>query len=115
METKIFSVYDEASEAYMMPFYSWQNASAIRAVVQQMQDPQSMLSLHPKDFSLYHMGSFNDQDGKIDAISPPILIGRLTDYLELAISTSMSGSTSPIARPEGNSDANSWIKESDPT
>lgn len=82
MNTKIYSIYDEASQAYMMPFFSPQNASAIRAVVTQLKDPNSMLAHNPEDFTLYCIGGYNDQTGLIDNnMQNPELIGKLVDYV----------------------------------
>jgi len=86
MITKIFSIYDEATQAYMMPFFSPQNASAIRAIVTQLRETESMLAHNPEHFSLYCLGSFNDQNGQLDIMEEhPELIGKMTDYLELSI------------------------------
>lgn len=86
MNTKIFSIYDAASQAYMMPFFSPQNASAIRAVVSQLKDPNSMLALNPADFTLFCVGSFDDQTGLINiGQEHPEIIGKCVDYLDLSI------------------------------
>ena len=85
METKIFSVYDTATAAYMQPFFTHQNASAIRMIVQTLKDPNSMCAQHPKDFTLYCIGHFDDQTGIIIPINPNELVGKLVDYLDLSI------------------------------
>lgn len=85
MITKIFSIYDEATATFMLPFYSPQTASAVRLVVVQLKDTNSMLSQHPIDYTLYEMGTFDDQLGIIIPLEPMALIGKLVDYLELAI------------------------------
>lgn len=95
MNTKIFSIYDEASQAYMMPFFSPQNASAIRAVVTQLKDPNSMLAQHPDDFTLYAVGFYDDRTGLIEANTVPELVGKLVDYLDLSI----GGTRAPYAHP----------------
>jgi len=104
MNTKIFSIYDEASQAYMMPFFSPQNASAIRAVVTQLKDPNSMLAQHPEDFTLYAIGHYDDQLGVLSTMIPTELVGKLIDYLDLSI----GGTRSALSHPslsDGN-DAN---------
>lgn len=85
MNTKIFSIYDEASQAYMMPFFSPQIASAIRAVVTQLKNPESMIAQHPQDYTLYEVGRFDDALGQIFPELPNIKIAKITDYLEIAI------------------------------
>lgn len=99
METKIFSIYDDKAKAYMMPFYSPQTGSAIRAVVTQLKDPNSMLSQHPNDFTLYEIGVFNDQDGILDPAQPALFVGKLSDYLELSIGQSNGQTSQPLPNP----------------
>ena len=100
MNTKIFSIYDEASQAYMMPFFSPQNASAIRAIVTQLKDPNSMLARNPEDFTLYCVGAYDDQQGVLTTLEPSQLIGKIIDYLDLSIGGSRSALQHPSLADE---------------
>jgi len=81
MITKIFSVLDIKTGAYMQPFFSATIGSAIRSVSDAAMDPQSMLGRHREDFQLYLMGTFDDATGRI---TPEEHITPLGSLLEMA-------------------------------
>lgn len=85
MLTKIYVIHDVVSDAFMSPFYSPQDGSAVRAVVTQLRDPNSMLAQHPADYSLYRIGEFDDQLGVITAVDPIHLVGRVSSFLYAAL------------------------------
>lgn len=78
---KIFSVWDAKTTAYMQPFFSSTIGSGIRAFIDASQDPGTMLAKHPEDFSLQHIGEFDDATGVCTACSP-VSLGSGSDYQE---------------------------------
>ncbi len=80
---KIFAVWDAKTEAYMQPFFSPTLGSGIRAFVDAAGDPQSILSKHPGDFLLHHIGQFEDATGTLIDENPTAL-GSGLDYKEAA-------------------------------
>jgi len=85
MITEIFTIYDDATKIFMSPFFSHTANSAIRSIVTQLKDPNSMLAQNPGDFTLYSLGTYDDHSGLVVPSTPPFRIGILTDYLELSI------------------------------
>lgn len=79
---KIFSVWDAKLEAYMQPFFSPTIPSGIRAFTDAATDPGSMLHKHPGDFSLHHIGEFDDGTGTLTDINP-IALGNGADFIPL--------------------------------
>lgn len=80
---QIFSVWDLKTEAYMQPFFSPTLGSGIRAFNDACQEPNSMLSKHPADFALHHIGNFDDATGTVNDILSTAL-GSGADYMEAA-------------------------------
>lgn len=78
---KIFSVWDSKTEAYMQPFFSPTIGSGIRAFTDACSDPQSMLAKHPGDFSLHHIGEFEDSTGTL-VDQNAVALGNGEDYLK---------------------------------
>lgn len=80
MKVNIYSIYDSAVQAFMQPFFSATDQSAQRAIIDNMSDPraQSMLAKHYQDFSLFHIGTFNDHDGVIEAFVPVMVCTLLS-------------------------------------
>lgn len=61
MISRVFSVYDSAARTYSQPFYSVGRGVALRQFEALVNDGQSTVSRWPKDFSLFELGSFNDE------------------------------------------------------
>lgn len=81
MIVNIYSVKDNQVDSYAAPFTSPTNGSALRAFADHVNDPGSMANKHPQDFALYHLGTFNDQEGTIIA-NMPQRIGTAAEYLK---------------------------------
>lgn len=76
---KIFTSYDEKAQAYLTPFYLPKTAQAIRHFADSINNPETQLYLHPADYSLHCLGTFDDENGelKFDKKS----LGNGVDYL----------------------------------
>lgn len=69
---QIFAVYDKKSVAYANPFFYHQKGQALRAFEDAVNDPQSPLSKHPEDFSIFHIGQWDDATGVITPLPNPV-------------------------------------------
>nr|QJB19204.1 MAG: nonstructural protein [Microvirus sp.] len=76
-----YSIYDEVIQSYYAPFQCINEKDAIRTLSQVLLDKKSKLFLSHQDYSLYHVGSFNDQDGQFSNITPPFLVTRCTQIV----------------------------------
>lgn len=82
MKLEMFSIYDHKALAYIRPFFTPNTAMARRAIIDASADPEHMFHKHPKDFGLYHMGSFDDATGVIETIEPPLALGLVAGLAE---------------------------------
>jgi len=73
MLMQIYSVFDVASGAYMRPFFCQQDGEATRMFSDLCTDAEHPMGKHPKDYSLFRLGSFNDQSALIEGTSPECL------------------------------------------
>lgn len=62
---KIFTSYDEKAQAYLPPFYLPKTAQAIRHFADSINNPETQLHLHPADYSLFCIGTFDDESGEL--------------------------------------------------
>lgn len=76
------SVFDSAAQSYLPPIYYQSVGVALRAFKDAVNDPKSAISTHPKDYSLFHLGSFNDQGAHFDLKSPPVALAGGADLLD---------------------------------
>lgn len=60
---RIYSIYDSAAGIYLPPFLMQRDAMAIRALSDVVNSKEHPIAQHPKDFTLFHLGSFDDSLG----------------------------------------------------
>lgn len=58
-----FAVFDTKAAAYGMPMFMSNQGLAIRGFSDACADQQSTLYLHPEDYNLYHIGSYDPNTG----------------------------------------------------
>lgn len=68
---KAFSIRDVKAEGFNTPFFQSTFGLAERAFKEAANDPQSQISKNKEDFSLYHVGEFNQQTGELTPVIPP--------------------------------------------
>ncbi len=73
MLMQIYSIYDTAVGAYMRPFFSQADGDATRMFSDLCMDAEHPVGRHPEDYSLFRLGGFNDQDGKVIGDGPECL------------------------------------------
>jgi len=67
MLTQIFSVYDSKAEAYMQPFFFQGKGQAVRSFSDLVNDNSTLCGKHPQDFTLFHIGEFDDATGNVSS------------------------------------------------
>lgn len=67
MKLEVFAIHDKATNTFERPFYFLTTAEAIRAFTTECNKRDSMCSIHPYDYSLYRLGSFNQDTGEFEA------------------------------------------------
>lgn len=78
MKMKMYAVKDKKAEAYLQPMSTATDGVAIR-MIQGAMEQDNNLSKHPEDFSLWHIGYYDELTGKIEGLEDIICIGQLTD------------------------------------
>nr|UXQ87940.1 MAG: nonstructural protein [Microvirus sp.] len=65
-----FCVFDEISEAYIPPFFMHKEGQAIRTFADCINSRDHPFSAHPSHYTLFQVGSFDDNNGTFTKISP---------------------------------------------
>lgn len=68
------TVYDEKAEYFIRVFAVATVAEAKRQFEDAVQDRESIMYRHPKDFTLYHVGDFDDDSGQLVQVDRKMLI-----------------------------------------
>ncbi len=62
MLLNMYSVFDSASGIYDRPFFAVSDGAALRSFGDICLDAEHPIGKHPEHYSLFHCGSFNDND-----------------------------------------------------
>lgn len=81
MNDRIFTVYDSKIEAFMPPFYSRTLQSALRSFTDTCQSADHPFAKHPEDYTLFELGSFNDNNASFDIHDTPISIALAIEVI----------------------------------
>ena len=77
MRLNVYTVYDVASGAYMRPFFMQSDGQALRSFGDIVGDADHEIGKHPEDYSLFRIGTFDDNKGKLGEESPECLATAL--------------------------------------
>lgn len=75
-----FTVYDEKAQAYMQPFFEKTLGSAIRAFTDACNNPQTSFFKHPADFTLFHLGDWDDSTAETISLPTPRSLGTALEH-----------------------------------
>lgn len=63
MILQVYCIYDKGINAYAQPFFCRARGEALRNFIEACADPKSPLHNYPIDYSLCHIGSWDDATG----------------------------------------------------
>lgn len=76
----IYTVRDTRTGVYNLPFFCLTELEALRHFERLAKDPNSMVHFAPSDYDLFQTGTFDDQNGKIDAFDTPRHVKKAIDF-----------------------------------
>lgn len=75
MEMKMFSVHDSKAEGFIQPFFAPNDAVASRMFERAANDPTTDISRFAEDYTLFEVGSFDQNTGKCTSLETPKSLG----------------------------------------
>ncbi len=63
MRTQVFSIFDSKAQLFLQPFYSQTTGTALRSFYEAANDENHVFSKHAGDYTLFHLGEFNEETG----------------------------------------------------
>lgn len=82
MMQQVFAVYDSKVKAFLQPFFSQAIGGAVRAFGDEVNTKGSPMNRHAEDFSLHHLGEFDDQTAAFKMLPQPINLGLAASFKE---------------------------------
>lgn len=81
MKLEVFTVSDAAVGAFLPPFFARSRGEAIRMFQDSVADPKSQFGVHAKDYSLYFIGTWSDENGLFSPVDVPDRIAGALDFV----------------------------------
>ncbi|WNK12737.1 MAG: nonstructural protein [Microvirus sp.] len=81
MIIKMFSVRDNAVEAWLQPFFAPTTGAALRSLTEAVNDPSHQFAKHASDYTLWEVGAFDDATGILSY--DPLFPVRVVSCIEL--------------------------------
>lgn len=87
--SKIYSIHDSKAAFFNVPFFQRNHDEAARSFGQIVNDsrPDNLLHQSPADFTLYCLGSFDEQTGELDGNNPAesadLLLEKIANGLDV--------------------------------
>ena len=79
MLTQIYVIHDVKASAYLTPFFLPNDALARRTFSDCANDPEHAFGKHPEDFTLFNLGSFNNETGNMILEPSPVPVCKALD------------------------------------
>jgi len=77
---KVFTVFDAKAESYLPPFYQVSSGMACRVFEDTVNDPGHQFHRHPGDFTLFEVGTFDDQSCTFELLPTPHSLGVAIEF-----------------------------------
>jgi len=71
---KLYSLFDRQTEFFGAPICCINDGDALRSFAQTVTDPQSQVHQYMDDYTLYLLGEFDPETGRIDRCDPPQIV-----------------------------------------
>ncbi|AXL14477.1 nonstructural protein [Microviridae sp.] len=81
MKHLVFSVYDTKAQSYLPPIYFNSTGVALRVFTDTVNDKSTVISKHPEDYCLFHIGSFDDASCTFDLKPAPVALAQANELL----------------------------------
>lgn len=76
----VYSVFDEAANAYLQPFFTPTRALAVRSFAELVNTADHVFAKWPLSFSLVYLGEFDDSTGVVSPLPVPSVIGKAHEW-----------------------------------
>lgn len=80
MKLQVISVYDAKSKAYSPPMTFVALGTATRSFEDEVNNPQSPYNKHPEDYTLFHLGEYDDNNAVFTPLETPYSLGVATVF-----------------------------------
>ena len=80
MRFQMFSVFDAKASSYLPPWFVPNSAVAVRTFTNCANDPAHSFCVNAEDYTLFHLGSFDSESGRLECFSDAHVIGKALQF-----------------------------------
>lgn len=80
MKQFMYAVQDLKSEVFIYPFFRRSHADAIRFFGDGVRDSKTIFAVHPEDYRLFCLASFDDESGEVISVPTLMFLANATDF-----------------------------------
>jgi len=77
-----FAVYDNKAKAFATPFFQASVPLAVRAFGAAANDRSLLIAQYPEDYTLFHIGTFDDEIGQLHCLAQHENLGLASVYIK---------------------------------
>jgi len=77
-----FAILDVKAAAYGLPFFLDTVGIALRSFSDVCADQRSVISKHPQDYSMYHIGTFDPCSSQLTSLPQPVFVCSALQMIE---------------------------------
>lgn len=83
---RVFAVRDLKAESFNRPFFLPSIGMAERSFTDEVNRPadDNVMNRYPADFSLYHLGNWDDETARFDQFDVPTLVAHAAEVIKSA-------------------------------
>ena len=81
----IFSIYDSAIATWRPPVYARNKGEILRMFIDSVNNPQTDYGKHPSDYTLFEIGTFDDDKCYFNLHKAPVKLGTALEFLKTPI------------------------------
>lgn len=82
MKSNAYTIFDSKSKTYTLPWFAMNDEVAIRAFKDKVNKEGHEFNLHPEDYSLFGIGSYEDNTGVLTPSQTHDTLGKALEYLD---------------------------------
>lgn len=80
MILQVFVIYDSKAHAYLPPWFAPNLELGVRDFAGAVNDPSTRFYRHSEDFTLFHLGSFDDAVGRVEQFPEQVNLGLAANF-----------------------------------
>lgn len=82
MLNSVYAIYDTGISTWFPPLFFRNKGEALRWFSETVNNAESKLSKYPSDFTLFELGTWNDDNCKFTLLSTPVSIGMAIEFVK---------------------------------